>query len=120
VQLHTPNAQGVSQRESFEKSARQVEKTNPAWAARIRDQLTPVEVPAQVRWLLRLFDQLNSKRKAQIVASFAGAVELPEPISSLELEAHCRLYGVQLTPWDAETIDAMDSAYREESAKLRR
>ncbi|MEJ7929844.1 hypothetical protein WG922_07660 [Ramlibacter sp. AN1015] len=82
-------------------------------------ELKEVEVPAQVRHLLYLFDRLSSKRKTQVVASLGGAALIPEPISSLELEAHCRLYQLQLTPWEAETIDEMDLAYREESAKLR-
>ena len=82
-------------------------------------ELEPVDVPTRVVNLLKLFDQLNGKRRTQMIATMAGAIVMQEPISSLELEAHLRLHRRQLTPWEVETIEEMDRAFLEESAKLR-
>jgi len=69
--------------------------------------------------LLDLFVRLNAKRRRQVVVGLEKAVELPEPITSMELDAHLRLHRRELTPWEVEAIELMDLAYREESAKLR-
>jgi hypothetical protein len=119
VQLDTPNAEGLTDRQSHERYIRNRGADKPEEAARRSKLLEPVDVPAQVSHLLGTFDRLNLKRRWQVVVSLAGAVTLPEPISSLEMEAHLRLHQRQLTPWEVQTIELMDLAFREESAKLR-
>lgn len=85
----------------------------------MRGELKQVEVPFGVVHLLTLFDDLNDKRDYHVISSMAGGTIVPRPISSIELEAFCRLRDIELTPWEAETIDLMDRAFREESMKLR-
>lgn len=96
-----------------------VAQSNPAWAARIRKELEPVKLTPGTEHLMRLFEVLDDKRDHYVITGMEGTLLIPRAISSLELEAHCRRYGIHLTAWENETIDAMDRAFREESAKLR-
>jgi hypothetical protein len=121
VRLNTPDAQGVSRRKSIESAVKQAKKANRPAAVikRMESELTPVAVPFGPSRLMHLFDALNNKRDFHVMSSMAGSVVVPRPLSSLEIEAHCRARDIDLTPWEAETIDQMDLVYREESLKLR-
>jgi hypothetical protein len=66
----------------------------------VHESLT-VELPPCLLTLWEFFKELNGRRPAAMGMS---------PISNQELESWQRNHGVVLTPWEIDTIFAMDTA----------
>lgn len=61
-----------------------------------------------MRYLWRQFTSLHRARTSNGWG--------PNPITWSELDAYCRLTGVQLDPWEVEAIRALDEAFLDAAA----
>jgi hypothetical protein len=67
----------------------------------VDDRLTPPPIPTEVRGLYEVFYTLSAARRSGF-----GACAL----TFTDIESWSRLSGVDLTPWELETLIAMDAA----------
>ena len=72
------------------------------------EQLEPVEVPDCAIHIWGWFAKLSPKR---LMGMGIG------PISSLEIEAWCRLHAVSMSPFEVLAIEAIDAVYVASSNK---
>ncbi len=75
------------------------------------EQLKPVEVPECVLHIWDWFAQMSPKRTNGMGVA---------PITSLEIEAWCRLHEVQITPFEVQALEAIDSTYVSSSDKVQK
>lgn len=75
-----------------------------------RDDRLDVRIPPEGRPLWDVFAQLSASRPS---GGFG-----PSPIGPSDMQAWCTLRGVQLTPWEADTLSAMDAALIAAAAKF--
>lgn len=97
--LDAKQSDGISLRKHYQRAARQ---------GVVDPSLEAEPLPLCVAYLWQVFLQLHRKRTSGMGAN---------PISILEIDAWCRLNAVQLTPWELDTLDAIDSAVLNQWAK---
>ena len=98
MRLQAPQGDGAPLKVHLERAWRATGRMDPLLAEHRRAVLPPAIEP-----LWRLFVELSGTR-------LAG--EALQPITCTEIEAWQRLQGVRLTPWEADTLLAMDRALR--------
>jgi len=72
--------------------------------------VAPPEGPGD--WLLAWFVELSTRRTWLVVAGMAGGAMIPAPIGFAEIEAWARLTDSRPSPWEVQTLLAMDEAWR--------
>lgn len=75
-------------------------------------ELEPIELMRGTEHLMNVFSRLSSARGA--------GMNGPLPISHAEIKAYCELMDEHLTPWEIETLRAMDVAFLTEALKIER
>lgn len=101
--MDTPNKSGVTHRQSLEKSKKfflKQGKTEAELDKQFAD-LRDVEIPTGFEYLIEVYEDLAMSRSY-------GAMGGPLPFTFLEIKAYCDLTGVELTPFDLETVKQLD------------
>lgn len=98
MQLSTAQGDGASLRTHLQRLRANTGRVDPLLAAAAQP------LPSAIAPLWEAFVALSATRGA----AFEGVA----PITCLEIEAWCRLHAVRLSPWEVETLLAVDRAAR--------
>ena len=112
VVLDTPGKKGVTKRQhlnSLRKQMLAAGKSEEDFLA-LYPEIAPVELRPGSEYLLAIFSAMANAR--------GSGVNGPLPISHTDIKAYCELMQESLTPWEVETLRAMDNAYLDENYKL--
>lgn len=102
----------LSARQSDGATLRQHLQMVAARGGEVDPRLHPPPLPYEVRWLWDMFAQLSFARRT---GGFGVS-----PLAIADIEAWCRLNGVRLTPWEFDTLLAVDAVMVTEAADEQR